>query len=87
MTINLNLKDDGTYTYNSEAPCMEGTDASGKYSIYKNIIYLYNDKCNMVNLNNECTYQNCKPIIELKYENNQISAPVRENWIKLNKTV
>lgn len=83
-TIKLELKEDGTYTYENGSTCSGGTSATGKYSISKNNLYLQNDSCKPVISGQECTYPNCNPIIELDYENNSIIAPLLGNRKKVN---
>lgn len=84
-TIKLELKEDGTYTYENGSTCSGGTSATGKYSISKNKIYLQNNNCQSIVSEQQCIYPNCKPIIELDYENNQISA-TRVGGNKVNLT-
>lgn len=78
-TIKLELKEDGTFNYENGSTCSGGTNAQGKYSIFKNKLYLNNESCKPVadisNEANQCIYPNCQSLIELTVEDNIISAP------------
>lgn len=75
-TIKLELKKDGTYTYESGHTCAGGIEASGRWSISADKIYLQNEKCLPVpdGGSNNCIYPNCQTEIELYYTGEQISA-------------
>ena len=70
----LNLKEDGTYTYQAGCDCGGGIDASGNYALGVDKIYLYNDKCQPVtipkdNCEYECLYPNCRTLLDIEYKN------------------
>ena len=70
----LNLKEDGTYTYQAGCDCGGGIDASGNYALGVDKIYLDNDKCQPVtspkdNGEYECLYPNCRTLLDIEYKN------------------
>lgn len=75
-TIKLELKDDGTYTYESGHTCAGGREARGHWSINKDKIYLQNELCLPTPdaISSSCVYPNCDSEIELYYAEGQISA-------------
>ena len=75
-TIKLELKEDGTYTYESGHTCAGGIEARGHWSISKDKIYLQNELCLPVpnGESNNCVYPNCQTEIELYYTGEQITA-------------
>ncbi len=77
INIKLDIKDDGTYTYENSSTCGGGTRAKGTYALGKEEIYLHNENCNpvvdFVDRNN-CTYPNCNPIIKISYKNGKLAA-------------
>ena len=78
----LEILSNGTYTYSYGMHNGSGYNASGNYSISANKIYLFNDKCNIAIVGNECMYPNCDNLIELNYSiiNNEIN--ISDNNIK-----
>lgn len=65
--MNLEINSDGTYTYSSGGNCSSGADAQGKYAISNDKIYLFNDNCNISNVDGECMYVNCTSVYEFDY--------------------
>jgi len=65
--VNLEIKMDGTYTYSYGNACGGGGIAKGNYSIAKDKIYLFNDNCKFVSIDNECVEPNCSTLIKLDY--------------------
>ena len=82
--ITLQLNADGTYVYGKGGDCTGGTTAKGKYSLGRNVLYLYNDECE---LNEECQYPNCQKIIELEYEIIDNEININDFDIINNKTI
>ncbi len=77
INVKLDLKDDGTYTYENIATCGDGTIAKGTYALGKDKIYLHNESCKPVissGDSDECTYPNCEPIIVIDYKNGKMTA-------------
>lgn len=66
----LELKSDGSYTYQYGTNCGGGESATGNYAINNNKIYLFNDNCEIALIDNQCTYPNCNKTIELNYSQN-----------------
>lgn len=66
--IDLELNSDGRYIYSHGACCGGGGGASGSYSISKDKIYLYNEKCKFMAIDNECVEPNCSTLIKLDYK-------------------
>ena len=82
---NLELKNDGTYTYSYGGTCAGGYVANGNYSIGKNKIYLFNDRCNIALIGDECMYPNCNNVIELDYTETNNSINIKFNDVILEK--
>lgn len=77
INVKLNMKDDGTYTYDNIATCGDGTIAKGTYALGKDKIYLHNENCEPVIVSSdsdECDYPNCTPIIEIDYKDGKMTA-------------
>lgn len=74
IEINLDLKEDGSYTYENSSSCGNNTKAEGTYSLGNNKIYLYNKLCEPVpdSTARKCEYPNCKNVIELDYKDGKI---------------
>lgn len=66
----LEIFSDGKYIYSTGMYNGGAYTANGNYSISENKIYLFNDRCNIANLDGECIYPNCQKIIELDYTYN-----------------
>lgn len=77
LNVKLDLRDDGTYTYEYGSTCAGGTLANGTYALGKDKIYLYNEDCKPVissSDSDECTYPNCETIIVIDYKNGKMTA-------------
>lgn len=79
--VNFELNEDGTYSYEGGESCGNVQTITGNYSIGKDKIYLFNDKCKVINIGDSCDYPNCSPIYEFNYNitNNEIEIYTTNN--------
>lgn len=91
INVKLDMKENGTFTYENTATCGGGTIAKGTYALGKDKIYLHNENCGPVidgTGSDKCTYPNCEPIIEINYKDGKMTTSAiggRVSNLELNK--